>query len=186
MIALRIDFQGEQFQAVFGSQSSRRLTHVVEQVLQQARLVHDEVRELRQAVLGVLNATGAHDPGTVLLRRAPESGLVHPIGFSDELCAHAKGLEAMRLEQGLPARGEAAALRRRFALTMDGEAITNGDERGAVEQDHRRVAHHATLTVSRRAGGVGAGPPGCLPENAWTPLVSRASKRRSARTPGGG
>jgi hypothetical protein len=51
------------------------------------------VRELRQAVLGVLNPSGAHDPRAIVRRRAPEDGLVHPVRFADELRAHPEGLE---------------------------------------------------------------------------------------------
>src|SRR6185369_7906506 len=70
-----------------------RLAHVVEQVLLHAGLVHDDVRELRQAVLGVLNASGAHDPRAIVRRRAPEDGLVHPVRFADEPRAHPESLE---------------------------------------------------------------------------------------------
>ena len=93
MLAFGFDLQADEFQAVVGLEPRRRLAHVVEQVLLQARLVDDEVRELRQAVLGVLDATGAHDPRAVLRRRTPEHGLVDPVGLADELLAHAEGLE---------------------------------------------------------------------------------------------
>ena len=58
-------FRVDELQAVVGLEPRRRLAHVVEQVLLQAGLVDDEVRELRQAVLGVLDAAGAHDPRAV-------------------------------------------------------------------------------------------------------------------------
>jgi hypothetical protein len=91
------------------------------------------VRKLRKAVLGVLNATGAHDPGTVLLRRAPESGLVHPIAFTDELCAHPKGLEHFRR-----ATRDAVGLAQleRAVATLD-ESGPDGGEGRELRRKHR-------------------------------------------------
>ena len=93
MLTFGFDLQGDEFQAVVGLESRRRHAHVVEQVLLQAGLVDDDVRELRQAVLGVLDATGALDPRAVLLRRTPEDGLVDPVGLADELLPQAESLE---------------------------------------------------------------------------------------------
>jgi len=93
------------FAAVAGLESRRRIAHVVEQVLLHAGLVHDDVRELRQVVLGVLDPTGALDPRAICLGRAPEDGLVHPVGLADELLAQAEGVE--RLDR---AAGDAVGL----------------------------------------------------------------------------
>jgi hypothetical protein len=51
------------------------------------------VRELRQLVFGVLDAAGAFDPRSVLLRRPPEDGFVDPTSLADELLPQAESLE---------------------------------------------------------------------------------------------
>src|SRR4030095_2373292 len=53
----------------------------------------DDVRGLREAVLDVLNAAGAHDLRAVLRRRTPKHGLVHPVRFANELRTHPERLE---------------------------------------------------------------------------------------------
>ncbi len=93
MLAFGFDLQGDEFQAVVGLESRRGPAHEVEQVLLKAGLVDDDVGEFRQAVLGVLDATGALDPCAVLLGRTPEDGLVHPVGFAHELLAQTERLE---------------------------------------------------------------------------------------------
>src|SRR5258708_34509226 len=76
-----------------GFESRRRIAHVVEQVLLHAGLVHDQVRELRQAVFGILDATGALDPRAIRLRRTPEDSLVYPVGLAEELPTQTEGIE---------------------------------------------------------------------------------------------
>ena len=61
-----LDLQRDELEAVVGLEPGRRLAHVVEQVLLHPRLVDDDVRQLRQAVLGVLDAAGANDARAVL------------------------------------------------------------------------------------------------------------------------
>ncbi len=56
-------------------------------------MIHDQVRELRQAALGVLDAAGAHYLRSVFGRRTPEHGLIDPVGFADELRAQAESVE---------------------------------------------------------------------------------------------
>jgi hypothetical protein len=101
-------------------------------VLQHAGLVHDEVRELRQAVLDVLNATGAHDPRAVLPRRTPEGCLVHPVALADELLAHAE-----RLEHFNRAAGDAVRLTEfeRAAATLDEPRADAGKSRELRRQE---------------------------------------------------
>ena len=85
VLAVGLDFQGDEFQAVVGLEPGRRIAHVVEQVLLQPSLVDDEMREFRQAVLGVLNPSGAFDARAILLRRPPEHRLVHPMSLANDL-----------------------------------------------------------------------------------------------------
>jgi hypothetical protein len=61
VLAFGFDAQRHEFQAVVRLQPRRRLAHVVQQVLLQARLVDDDMRHLRLAVFDVLHAAGAHD-----------------------------------------------------------------------------------------------------------------------------
>ena len=106
VFALGFDLKVYEFQAVVGLESRRRIAHVIEQVLLHAGLVHDQVRELRQAVFGILDATGALDPRAIRLRRTPEDSLVHPISLADELPTQTEGIEhfnrAARHAVGLP------------------------------------------------------------------------------------
>jgi hypothetical protein len=57
-----------------------------------ARLVEDDVRELREAVLDVLRAAAAHDMLAPRLIGAPERRLVDPVGFLENLLAEAERL----------------------------------------------------------------------------------------------
>jgi len=92
-IAFRFDLQGDEILAIVRNQSRRRLLHVVQKILEQAGLIDDQVRKLREAVLGVLDAPGAHDRRAILRRRPPEDGFVHPVGLADEFLAQTESLE---------------------------------------------------------------------------------------------
>ena len=64
------------------------------------RLVDDHVRELRQAVLHVLHASGAHNPRPIVLVGPPEHGLIHPIGLSDQLLTEPERIEHLHRAAG--------------------------------------------------------------------------------------
>ena len=95
IVALGLDLQCNEFDTVIGLEPRGRLLHVLEQVLLQARLVDDDVREFGQPVLGVLDAPGALDVRAIARRRAPEHRLVHPIGLPDQPRTQTKGLERL-------------------------------------------------------------------------------------------
>ena len=93
IVAIRLNGQFDKFKVVVGLKPRGRHAHVVQQVLLQARLIHNDMRHFGQAVFGVLNAPGTCDLTTVLRGRTPEHGLVHPVGLSNELLPQTKGLE---------------------------------------------------------------------------------------------
>ena len=51
------------------------------------------MRELRQAVFGILDATGTLDPRPIRLGRTPEDSLVYPVGLAEKLPAQTEGVE---------------------------------------------------------------------------------------------
>ena len=104
MLAFGFDLEIDELQAVVGFEARRRIAHVVEQVLLKARLVDDEVRELRQAGFGVLDAAGALDARSVALRRTPEDSLVDPIGLAGQLLSQTEGFEHFNCPTGDPVR----------------------------------------------------------------------------------
>ena len=126
MLAFGIDAQGDEFQAVAGLKPRWRVAHEVEQVLLQARLVDDHVREFREAVFGVLNPPGALDACAVLLRRTPEHGLVDPAGLAHQLLPQAECLEHLHR-----AAGDAIGLTHleRAVAALDQEGADGGEIR---------------------------------------------------------
>jgi hypothetical protein len=50
-----VDLEVDDLDAVVGREPGRRADHVLEQQVERSRLVHDEVWELREPVLGVLD-----------------------------------------------------------------------------------------------------------------------------------
>ena len=98
VVAGFVDLEADELEAVVGLEPGRRAAHGLEQVLLHARLVDDHVRELRQAVLGVLDAAGAHDPRAVVLVGPPEDGLVDPVGLatSFSLSPNASNISTVR------------------------------------------------------------------------------------------
>ena len=139
MVALGLDLEGHELLAVVGLEPRRRLAHVVEQIAQQAGLVDDEVRELRQAVLGVLDATGAHDRRLVFRRGTPEHGLVDPVALADELLSQTEGLEHLD-----------RAARHAVRLADLQRAVSALDEAGGDARERRelRGQHHAGGTAA--------------------------------------
>ena len=57
------------------------------------RLVEDHVRELRQAVLGVLDPAAAHDGLRSLVIRLPESRLIDPVRLLEDTFTETERLE---------------------------------------------------------------------------------------------
>ena len=168
VLTFGFDFQRYEFQVVVGLESRRRPAHVVEKVLLHARLVHDEVRELGQVVRGVLNAAGAHDPRSVLLRRTPERGLVDPVALANELLAHAE-----RSEHFNRAAGYAVGLTQlKWTVAPLDEASTDGGKRRELsaeqrssrpatdDQDVYRVGEACGSVLSRRRCRVDVGVTG--------------------------
>ena len=134
MIALGLDREGHEIHPEVGDEPRRRLLHVVLEIAQQTSLVDDEVRELRQTVFGVLNATGARDLRAVVRRGAPEHGLVDPVALPDELLAQAEGVE--HLDRAARDTVRLADLQRAFSAVDD----ARGD---AGEHRELRGQHHA-------------------------------------------
>ena len=66
---------------------------MIEKVGEHPRLVDDHVRELRQAILGVLDPAGAFDPRRVVGVRAPEADLVDPVGLAQQAIRQIERLE---------------------------------------------------------------------------------------------
>lgn len=93
MLAFGFDLESDEVESVVRYEPRGRHAHVVEQVLLQSCLVDDEVRKLRQAILGVLDAPGTFDACAVMLRWAPEHGLIDPIRFTHEPLAQTERLE---------------------------------------------------------------------------------------------
>ena len=75
---------------------------MIAEVGEQARLVDDHVRELRQALLGVLNALGTRDPGWLLRVRPPKGHLVDPIRLADETVGQTERFEHLDRTTGDP------------------------------------------------------------------------------------
>ncbi len=69
----------------------RGVAHGVEQEVVDTRLVEDDVRELGEAVLGILDAAAADD--RAIATGFPERGFVHPVGLAQHPLAEAECLE---------------------------------------------------------------------------------------------
>ena len=68
---------------------------MLEQEVQQAGLVDDEVRELRQAVPHVLDPSEPLDPRRVGWVRPPEPGLIDPVRLGHHPLGEPEGLEGL-------------------------------------------------------------------------------------------
>ena len=68
--------------AVVDLKAAGRVVHVLQQEVEQPCLVNDHVRELGQSVANVLHAAKPGNPGLVTGGRAPEMGLVDPVGLA--------------------------------------------------------------------------------------------------------
>ena len=88
-----VDLHLARVQTVERRQPARRPFHVIEKVGEHPRLVDDHVRELRQAILGVLDPAGALDPRRVVGVRAPEADLVDPVGLAQQAIRQIERLE---------------------------------------------------------------------------------------------
>ena len=89
--AVLVDLEPGRSRSVDGLEAARR--HDLEQEPQHPRLVDDHVRELRQALLGVLDPAGAHDPRRVVRVGVPEGHLVDPVGRFEQPPGEPEGLE---------------------------------------------------------------------------------------------
>ena len=79
--------------AIGGLKATRRVAHILEQVVMDARLIHDEVRKFRETVLDILYSTRAHDFRAVYFIRSPEDRLVNPVRLLHEALAETKGVK---------------------------------------------------------------------------------------------
>ena len=104
-----------------------------------ARLVHDDVREIGQAVLDVLDAAGAHDVFALRVVGLPEGRLVDPIGLLLQALAKAETLEHFHRTAG-DAVGVAELQR----------PIAQIDDAG------RNIGESRELSCERQAGGAAA------------------------------
>ena len=160
MVARRLDRQRHELPSVVGDEPGRRFMHVVLEVAQQARLVDDQVRELGQAVLGVLDAPGTRDLGSVLRRGTPERGLVHPIRLTQQLGAETEGVEHLHRAAGDAVR--LADLQRAVPAVDDprrdaGEGRELGGEQhpgrtGADDENVRRIGQTDRPNLGTRRG----------------------------------
>ena len=100
MVVALVDGEAGELEAVIDLEPARRAPHRLQQVVMDPRLVDDHVRELRQAVLHVLHASGAHDPRPIVLVGPPEHGLIHPIGLSDQVLTESERLEHLHRAAG--------------------------------------------------------------------------------------
>ena len=71
----------------------RSVPHDVEEEVVHAGLIEDQVRELREAILGVLDPATADDVLAALLVRLPERRLVDPVRLPQDPLAEAERLE---------------------------------------------------------------------------------------------
>lgn len=83
-------------------QSAGRPFHVIAKVGQHSRLVDDDVRELRQALLGVLDAPCSSDPGLIVRAGSPIADLVDPVGLVDQPAGQSERLEHLHGSDGDP------------------------------------------------------------------------------------
>jgi hypothetical protein len=104
-VALLPDRDVHHLEVVVGLEPARRAAHRAEEVVVNARLVEDHVRELGQAVLDVLHAAGARDARPIAGVGSPEHRLVYPIRLGDERVA-----EPQRREHLHRAAGDAVGL----------------------------------------------------------------------------
>src|SRR5690606_16834652 len=93
--------EAEELDAVVRRHARRGVRHVLVEVVDDPRLVDDEVRELADAARVVLRAGGAHDVVVVLRVRLPEGHLGDAVGLVGETTGEAErleGLDAPRLD----------------------------------------------------------------------------------------
>ena len=131
-------------EAVERLQLAGRPLHVIQKVGEQPRLVDDHVRELRQALFGVLDAPGTPDLGLVFRVRPPEADLVDPVGLVDQTISQTERLEHLH-----GAAGDSVGLAhlKRTVLAVDdrgpdaGEAghLRSQDETGRTAPDDQDV-----------------------------------------------
>ena len=148
----------------------RRALHVVAEVGEHPRLVDDDVRELRQALLDVLDAAGADDP-------VPSSGSARQKAVSLTQYASAQQTvgEAERLEHLDGAAGDAVRLPdlERPVPAIDDRVGDPGSARAArQDQAGRAAADDEHVGLLREAGG----PPAT---DGWGPR--RADRRCRSR-----
>ena len=123
-----------------------------------ARLVHDDVREIGQAVLDILDAAGAHDVFALGIVGLPEGRLVDPIGLLLQALAKAKTLEHFHRTAG-DAVG-VAELQRPVALVNDaggdvgeGRELRGEREAGGTAADDQNIDFRRRLVGRRGMGG---------------------------------
>src|SRR5699024_5550122 len=106
VLTLVVHLQGGELQAVVGSDAAGAVRGGLGEVVQYARLVHDQMRELADVLRVVLGAGGTHDAPGVLRIRPPEIHIGDVVGLGDDARCEPEGLEglhAARLDAiGLP------------------------------------------------------------------------------------
>jgi hypothetical protein len=79
-----------------------RPAHDVEIEIVHARLVQNDMRELRQAILDVLDPAAADDVPRLLLIGLPECRLIDPASLFHDALAEAEGMEHFYRAQAIP------------------------------------------------------------------------------------
>ena len=125
--------------AVVDPQPARGVAHVLEQEVQQAGLVDDDVRELREAVPHVLDPSETLEPRRVGRVRSPETGLVDPVRLGHHPLGEPEGLEGL---DGAAVHAVGPAYLQRPGGTLDDP----GDDLGELRQ----------LGCEQQAGRAGA------------------------------
>ena len=117
-------------------QPTRRIAHLLQIIIVHARLIENDVREVRQTVFHVLDTAIADDAARVGVVRPPERRLVDPIGFLLDPLAEAERLKHLHR----PARDAIglAELKRAVLLFDDaGADIWEGRQLGRERQAGR-------------------------------------------------
>ena len=95
ILRILIDVQAAKLNAVIGFDLGGAVGRSLQEVVEHACLVHDQVRELGDAVRVIRGTPGAHDVLRVLRVRIPEAHLGQVERFLDNALREAEGLERL-------------------------------------------------------------------------------------------
>ena len=131
--AARRGLNGDDAPRIIRLEFRGRSAHDVEIEIMHARLIENDVRELRQAVFDILDPAAADDVRRLPVIRLPERRLVDPAGLLQHALAEAEGMEHLHR-----AAGDAVGLAELHAarLLLDDAGLDVG-KRGQLRRERQ-------------------------------------------------